>query len=981
MKTLLRIFALLCIFIILLLAGAYFYLTNAGVQKRIVEGQLPEGSSIEHIKIGLGSIELSGLILSLENGTELELGDLQSSFEPLDAFFAKTIKLGDLSLTDVRVQLPSVSEATVPATSISSGNPGPQPKPPASSTIASTADEEKEPLSFDQIYTLGEIEWLFDFGTINLDGEIIDGKGSSYKLVVNSDAIRPGQQSTVNVAVDSVFSEPLQSGLSSLSGELVFQLTQAQSGGFEDFKIVAKAVAKDEAGGRLLYSDQTIDTSIDSAGRKVKLSFTTETDVPNPGVFAPELSEVGPVSLDGEGEAMIEGDSLRLSKAALAAKANGSEVIDMQLKQEMTLGGKQNLVGDLLDLKITRMPTIWLRPFLANDVEYDSDVFSTQLSVSGEPDGALVVNFGQPLSLKNLSLSSGGEGVISNLDLSLLPFFKIHSDDSVEFAINEIKLSDNYGAFLEGGLSGRIQPDVDRQSNPIAGIELDAKLDLGLQPLLQQPALVGKTSVMSGSVVYDLSLDPKADFPVTIQGRLTGLRTRANPGSTKDYQFAAQLKPGGGEFWSVDSSLVAGRPEQASTDLRISGSLQPGTEPLKFNLDLKGPLVSQDDLDYLIGAFTATDQESAQSKTKYRSNVPTVPPSTPVQTQPLPAENPPWSMLDGTASLDIGSFQLSSGKSIENLKSSAIISGPLLKVDQSSASIEGGQFDGSMEIRFNEDLARPYIMAADFNISEVDPAVFASSSGKASPVQGLFNGELSLKGAGVTLEESFDTALLELDLNGRDGVVTAFEIDNRSALGLGIVGILGQQFDRPGVTALTNTIPYFKDIRFNNFDLKVSRGEDQRMLIPKMSFEGDSLLISGSGVVAASSLTELADQPLNMSLELGAKGRLTEYLDMLQLLQPTEGEDGFRRWVRDINIGGTLSSPNTDELSALLRQAAQVAFKKPAPQKTEPQTGETGSAQSGRSELNESPASSAGQTEEEEIDEVDIALELLESFF
>ncbi|MEM7792327.1 MAG: hypothetical protein AAF546_13060, partial [Verrucomicrobiota bacterium] len=346
MKTLLRIFALLCVIIILLLAGAYFYLTSASVQKRFVESQLPEGSSIEHIKVGLGSIELSGLLLSLDNGTRLELGDLQTTFEPLEALFAKTIKIGDLSLSDVRLQLPPVTELTTTTTAVSKGSAVSQPEPPSPSGVAKEAGDADQPLSLEQIYTLGAIEWLFDFGTISLNGEIIDGNGSNYKLVVDSDAIRPGKQSTVNVAVESVFSEPLQSGLSSLSGDLILQFTQSQSGGFEAFKLVAKAFAKDEAGRRLLYLDQTVDTSIDSSGRTGKFSFISETDVPNPGVFAPGLSEVGPVSLNGEGEATIEGDSLRLSKAALAAMANGSEVIDLKLKQEMTLGGKQNLVGD-----------------------------------------------------------------------------------------------------------------------------------------------------------------------------------------------------------------------------------------------------------------------------------------------------------------------------------------------------------------------------------------------------------------------------------------------------------------------------------------------------------------------------------------------------------------------------------------------------------------------------------------------------------
>jgi hypothetical protein len=149
-------------------------------------------------------------------------------------------------------------------------------------------------------------------------------------------------------------------------------------------------------------------------------------------------------------------------------------------------------------------------------------------------------------------------------------------------------------------------------------------------------------------------------------------------------------------------------------------------------------------------------------------------------------------------------------------------------------------------------------------------------------------------------------------------------------LGLGIAGLLGQSFDRPGITALSNTIPYFKDIRFNDFIFELKRGNDKRMLIPQFRLTGESLLIDASGLIAASKLSEVMDQPLDLKLVLGAKGQLINYLETLNLLKPVISEDGFRRWNKDVNIAGTLAKPNTDALMDVLSNAARAALTKPA---------------------------------------------------
>jgi len=71
MKTLLRLFLVLLIGGLVTLLGAYFILTNPGVQKRIIEGKLPEGSSLKSVRVTMNHLSLTELVLEQPDGTHI----------------------------------------------------------------------------------------------------------------------------------------------------------------------------------------------------------------------------------------------------------------------------------------------------------------------------------------------------------------------------------------------------------------------------------------------------------------------------------------------------------------------------------------------------------------------------------------------------------------------------------------------------------------------------------------------------------------------------------------------------------------------------------------------------------------------------------------------------------------------------------------------------------------------------------------------
>ncbi|HKK17079.1 MAG TPA: hypothetical protein VJ952_00240, partial [Opitutales bacterium] len=130
MKTFLKIFLVLFILVLLLIGVGLFTLTRPGVQKKLLESQLPEGSSIRTVRVTTSSLELSELKLALPDGTQVRLAALDTDFKPLEALFNKTIKLGALNVEGLIVDIP---QALIQPPK-SSDEPVDLPSPPAAGT-------------------------------------------------------------------------------------------------------------------------------------------------------------------------------------------------------------------------------------------------------------------------------------------------------------------------------------------------------------------------------------------------------------------------------------------------------------------------------------------------------------------------------------------------------------------------------------------------------------------------------------------------------------------------------------------------------------------------------------------------------------------------------------------------------------------------------------------------------------------------------
>ena len=991
MKTFFRIAVILFLLVLVVLAGTYLTLTNAGFQKGLVERQLPAGSSIESIHVTASKVTLTGLVWILENGTRVQIESLNTPFKPLAAVFDQTIKAGLVQVEGLRVDLPAVVEPN--ASSLASTDSDDDP-PPTDLPDTLSLEESHTANPIEWLIAMGDFEWLFDIDGIDIEGVIYDGRAAQYTLRVDSAAIRPGLASQIEVSLQLLADAPLPSGLNAIDASVALSFKQQANGGFESLQLETNLVGDDVLGRRAVFVRQALDMVVHDTQGDATVSLRFDADLTKPQVFVPNLAPLGALAVSGNAVASIDGERVTLSVGDLVVSAAGAELVAMNLKRSIVLSGQQEMSGEWLEASITAFQLEWLNPWLSNGLQIHSQTpVSLMLSIAGTESGGITIAAVEPLQLGPLAVSESGVPLLEEITVQVLPEFQLNADQSLAYALNSLSVADQYGAFIQGSASGLIQLEAPRgAANPFAGLQAQAKLQIGLQELSQLPMFAGSASIFSGQLALDLNVDGFADEPLELQAKIQGLRARSMPSIFKDYNVTLHLnKIKNTKEWRMDANLLAGAVSRPSTSLQLAATLDSDSKPLRFSADLSGPLVNQEDITVLAAALSprevaAPNPSLLREARRGALTLPSSPRSKAVETSSLVP--PAWAVLNGDVVVKINEFRLEAGQVIEAITLQADVSEPRLIVDPISAKIGGGEIKGNGTVEYAFSELKPYSLTADFHCTDVNPAVFVKRH-QTPPVQGQFDGAFEMIGFGATLKAAIEDSTATLKVTSEQGVLTAFELDERRQLGLGLAGLLGQSLDRPGIAALSQTIPYFKEIRFNDFAFELTRGADKRVLVPQLRLEGESILIDASGSVGASRLDDVLDQPLDLTLSLSAKGRLTEYLDILDLLQPTVGEDGFRRWKQDIDITGTLTDPDSGALMDILNDAAKGAFSKPS--KREQRTQETapddslpaallpqGDTPQAAIELEEPQEKSK---EQRRRDEIEMGLDLINSFF
>ena len=206
-------------------------------------------------------------------------------------------------------------------------------------------------------------------------------------------------ESSLRVSLDSAFDPQRMNGLNALSGSLELLFSQKMTGGFERFQLKVDASAQDADGGDLLSLSQHMVLDLQSEANTAEAQMDFKASVPDPQRFMPELAQFGALKVDAQAAVDLSGLTLTLSEADLDVIAAARPVVALELKKALSLKGRQNLEGELLELSLMNVPMAWLSPWMPAGLVLSAQPLSMNLSVLGESDGAMVVEFKGPVQL------------------------------------------------------------------------------------------------------------------------------------------------------------------------------------------------------------------------------------------------------------------------------------------------------------------------------------------------------------------------------------------------------------------------------------------------------------------------------------------------------------------------------------------------------------------------------------------------------
>lgn len=941
MKALARVLIFLAACVLLSLLG-YFILTRPGVQHRIIQSKLPEGSSIDFVKLTPGALTLKEVQYVLPDQTSLKINLLSAQFSIWDALFKDTIHIRNLELSGVDIDLSN----TIPSTQIGQET--------TESSEASTPPSVSDGLT--GIYDLGQSPWLLMIDRLRIDGILQTNEGNQLKLRIQADELKPGAPGLIELLFNATITSEKQTQLSEVSGALQLELLQKETGGLERLQISTVLEVKDRQSATILEMTNKVDFSLHSEADSSDLSASWSLDLSQPERFLPEAKDIESVQLKGSMALHTQALLAELSSLNLNATINGDELAKVELKQALNLNGKQNYTGELLEIFVDRFPLHLLSFALPKPLQVSGAPLSAQFMMTGESDGGLNFVANQAVVFGPISVNDGDRILLDSITLGLKPDLHIAASGEISLDLSSIEITSKGRDILVGHLLAKV-PVTDSALDPSL-TQANGGFTLSLSDLFDQPVLAELGELPSGRLDLEWNYGGALSKQANLNATLSRLRLLDKPQFLPDYRFVLQLTPSDTGSYSIESDVSVGSERSPSSDIHLSANLQPESQPVQFDFALVSDQLKQSDFSQLAQVFEPAPAVEITEQTKEDSE----------------ATRPPWASVAGNGTVNIERLLLESGIEAAKVYFAVGISEETLAMTDFSTQIGGGEASGGVYMNYAAAKALPYTALADIRLNEIDPSRFKSVGASPLPIKGLFNGLVSAEGHGLSVEAAIENLSGGIELHGEQGVLTAFELDQRAMAGLSIVGILGQSLERPGVTALTETIPYFKEIRFSSFDLSLNRAEDKQIKISQLKLVSDNLFMEGRGFVAASSWGELAQQPLDLKLSLGAKGTLVRWLETLNLLKPTSNPQGFREWNQSIDIGGTLAKPDTKALMDLLKSAASSALSKPTNQ-SEVNPGE---AKSG--EPTKSAEKSKTKTEKRR-DEIDIGLELLNNVF
>jgi hypothetical protein len=674
--------------------------------------------------------------------------------------------------------------------------------------------------------------------------------------------------------------------------------------------------------------------------------------------YLPVPLNTGPLHVTSVTEGKLDGDVLQLAKASTTVtREGGALLLSVETQQPITGNLTKttftaaNPQAAAARLRLGEIPLAWAEPFVANS-KLSGNVSGAVLEVALRSLDDLTVVTTEPLALRGVTASLDGKPTVNGIDLTA-NLTATKRGETVTYEVRRVEVKQ--GQALLAGLS------VAGEAKLGAKFTLAAKgnLEADVPALTTQPALAQFATLSRGAVTanFDANISDAINAKALLSARNLVARQDSRALGDLEVNLTAAMKPDGSGTISAPITLTnAAR----KSDIAIDGSFGKAADQKTFVLT--GRIVSNnlivDDFEPLAGlapkaeATAATGSASRPSTTPAPAPRPTTttpapspaPRSGPVVSTPAPAgrdTEPFWKGVNGKVELDLKRILYGKDYTISGVRGSAVITDSRLSLDGLEGRFKDNPFKIAGGLTFAATQPKPYSLtaAADVNNFDVGEFLRAAAPNELPALETKATVTARLNGTGGTLPDLAKNAFGKFELTGTQGVARYLARKGNAGTAVNVLttglAILGAARGSDTTVAVAEIARLLNEVRFDSVKMQVERGADLTFKLTSMEVLSPIVRMTGSGTVASKSTDDVASAPMNVVLQLGAKGELAHLFSRVGMLagvqtqtgvQPKTDDKGYALMTRTFTIGGTASKPDSSSLWKILGEAAAGAL-------------------------------------------------------
>lgn len=644
--------------------------------------------------------------------------------------------------------------------------------------------------------------------------------------------------------------------------------------------------------------------------------------------FAP----VGPVQLKGDVDATVGKSAVELrsfhgtladgaGRMLLTAEVTRPAIFDRQSLQVQAAGTGPVEIGrvSLGALDLGAMPLVQALLPLRGQLEAGTLLVAVE-------SGRMAVKPAAPLRLRELTvLGAMRRPFLDRVTVEASPVLEFSSPANWRVATGDTLVASREKSVW-------LNSAVEVKATEAEGLRASVTFNADLAAMAAQPAFAALRALSSGRASGEVR-GALAGHTLQLEGRSTlnslVLRESTQPLPVANLSFRIARTPD--KRVTLEMPLLLDRLGQRS-DLKLTAEAIRRGDGILFDANVAGEHIELGDLLALL--------ELAGAPVEAASGVPTPAAAPGSGARDL---RPFWSGLRGEIALDVKSITQGKDWTMTGLNGFVAIDPQRVAIQQLQGVInEKSRLGARADLRFGEGEA-PYRLSGNFSLTDFDVGAFlkAFDPGKPPMLDGVFTVAGGFGGDGATLDRTLERTRGQFQLTSRQGVfrglkrttekvsVATKAVDAVAALGalFGSDKVKGAAEKVAGQSYQVDQLALaLAELPFDQFVVRVNRDDALNLKVDEFTLLSPEIRLIGRGAVTYVAGKPLLEQPLSLSYQLAARGKVEQLLGKMRMLDGTKDDLGYARMKDAGTIGGTLGRPDPSALFVKLAQSKLVDF-------------------------------------------------------